>query len=85
MPEISKGLLKNYALGAAVLRRYREGDIICEEGDFGSTAFFIADGSVDIFIANPLAKVQTARGAGFFGFLKRAIGLGGCGFDAVDC
>lgn len=75
--EISQGLLKNYALGAAVLRRYSEGDIICEEGEFGSTAFFIVEGTVDIFIANPLATVRTARGAGFFGFLKRAIGLRG--------
>ncbi len=75
--EISQGLLKNYALGAAVLRRYSEGDEICEEGEFGSTAFYIVEGSVDIYIANPLAKVKTARGDGFFGFLKRAIGLGG--------
>src|SRR4030095_9343899 len=74
--EISPGLLKNYALGAAVLRRYSEGDIICEEGEFGSTAFYIVEGNVDIYIANPLAKVQSRRHGGFFGFLKRAIGLG---------
>jgi CRP-like cAMP-binding protein/Fe-S-cluster-containing hydrogenase component 2 len=73
--EISQGLLKNYALGAAVLRRFDEGDIICEEGEFGSTAFYLVEGQVDIFIANPLAKVQTARGGGFFGFLKRIIGF----------
>ena len=74
--EISPGLLKNYALGAAVLRRYSEGDIICVEGEFGSTAFYIVEGNVDIYIANPLAKVQSRRHGGFFGFLKRAIGLG---------
>src|SRR5215204_5346830 len=74
--EISPGLLKNYALGAAVLRRFDEGDIICEEGEFGSTAFYVVEGSVDIYIANPLAKVQSQRSGGFFGFLRRAIGLG---------
>jgi CRP-like cAMP-binding protein/Fe-S-cluster-containing hydrogenase component 2 len=74
--EISQGLLKNYALGAAVLRRFDRGDIICEEGEFGSTAFFLVEGSVDIYIANPLAKVQSERSGGFFGFLKKAIGLG---------
>jgi CRP-like cAMP-binding protein len=77
--EISAGLLKNYAVGAAVLRRFSEGDIVCEEGEFGSTAFYIVEGSVDIYIANPLAKVRTARGAGFWGMLKRAIGLGSKG------
>ncbi len=79
--EISPGLLKNYAMGAAVLRRFKEGDIVCEEGEFGSTAFYIVDGSVDIYIANPLAKVRTARGSGFWGMLKRAIGLGKKGTD----
>lgn len=79
--EISPGLLKNYALGAAVLRRFSAGDIVCEEGEFGSTAFYIVEGSVDIYIANPLAKVRTARGAGFWGMLKRAIGLGSKGTD----
>jgi CRP-like cAMP-binding protein/Fe-S-cluster-containing hydrogenase component 2 len=74
--EISPGLLKNYALGAAVLRRFDEGDIICEEGEFGSTAFYVVEGNVDIYIANPLAKVQSQRGGGFFGLLRRAIGLG---------
>ena len=74
--EISPGLLKNYALGAAVLRRFDEGDIICEEGEFGSTAFYLVQGSVDIYIANPLAKVQSQRRGGFFNFVRRAIGLG---------
>ena len=74
--EISPGLLKNYALGAAVLRRFDEGDIICEEGEFGSTAFFVVEGTVDIYIANPLAKVQSQRSGGIFGMLRYAIGLG---------
>ncbi len=76
--EISMGLLKNYALGAAVLRRYSEGDIVCREGEFGSTAFYIVEGEVDIYIENPLAKVQSQRGGrGIFGFFKKVTGLFG--------
>ncbi len=75
--EIPASLLKNYALGAAVLRKFSEGDIVCTEGEFGSTAFFIVSGEVDIFIENPLARVQSKRKTGFFGFLKEVTGLFG--------
>ncbi len=75
LSEIPASLLKNYALGAAVLRTFSEGDIVCTEGEFGSTAFFIVEGEVDIFIENPLAKVQSRRRGGFFGFLKKVTGL----------
>ena len=77
LSEIPASLLKNYALGAAVLRKFSEGDIVCTEGEFGSTAFFIVEGEVDIFIENPLAKVQSKRNGGFFGFLKKVTGLFG--------
>ena len=92
--EISMGLLKNYALGAAVLRRFSKGDIVCREGEFGSTAFYIVEGDVDIYIENPLAKVQSQRGTkGIFGFFKKITGLFGekadltndpNGFIAID-
>ena len=75
--EIPASLLKNYALGAAVLRKFSEGDIVCTEGEFGSTAFFIVSGEVDIFIENPLARVQSKRKTGFFGFLKEVTRLFG--------
>ncbi len=76
--EISMGLLKNYALGAAVLRRFEKGGIVCTEGEFGSTAFYIVEGDVDIYIENPLAKVQSQRGGkGIFGFFKNITGLFG--------
>lgn len=58
---IAAALLKNYALGAAVWQRYRRGDIICREGDFGSTAFYIQSGHVEVYIENPLAKVKTQK------------------------
>lgn len=85
LSEISMGLLKNYALGAAVLRRFSKGDIVCREGEFGSTAFYIVEGDVDIYIENPLAKVQSQRGTkGIFGFFKKITGLFGDKTDLTN-
>lgn len=44
--------------GAVAKRRVRAGEIICREGEFGSTAFYIVDGTVDIFIATPIKHVR---------------------------
>ena len=50
----SAGLLKKN-VGAVVRRRYAPGDIVCREGEFGSTAFFILEGSADVFLKAPVA------------------------------
>jgi len=39
LKEVSRAQLDNWAKGAAVLHRYKKGETVCEEGDFGSTAF----------------------------------------------
>jgi CRP-like cAMP-binding protein/Fe-S-cluster-containing dehydrogenase component len=53
--------------GAIVKRRYRKGEAICREGDFGSTAFFIVEGQAQVAISTPIAHVKTQGGAqGFF-------------------
>ena len=55
-----------------MIRRFKPGDIVCEEGDFGSTAFYIIGGHVDIYIANPLASVKTrAGGSGIFSLFRK--------------
>src|SRR5436309_7698510 len=59
LKEIPRAQLENWAKGAAVLHRYRKGEIVCEEGEFGSTAYYIVSGTVDIFIHNPLAHLRT--------------------------
>ena len=59
LKEVPAGLLKNFATGAAVLRQFAPGEVVCREGEFGSTAFFIVSGKVDIYINNPLAHLQT--------------------------
>ncbi len=44
--------------GAVVRRQYKAGDVICREGEFGSTAYYILEGSVDVFIGTPIAHVK---------------------------
>src|SRR3982751_803389 len=67
LKEIPRAQLENWAKGAAVLHRYRKGEIVCEEGEFGSTAYYLVSGTVDIFIHNPLAHLRTHPVLGFFG------------------
>ena len=50
--------------GSVVRRRFRAGDVICREGEYGSTAFYIVSGRVEVSIASPLAHVKSGRGAG---------------------
>ena len=55
--------------GAIVKRRFRKGDVICREGEFGSTAFYILEGKAQVSISTPIAHVKTQGGAQ--GFFKR--------------
>jgi len=55
--------------GAIVKRRFRKGDVICLEGDFGSTAFYILEGKAKVSISTPIAHVKTEGGA--FGLFKK--------------
>ncbi len=54
---------------AVVERRFRAGEIVCREGEYGSTAFYIVRGGAEIFLSTPMAHVKTEGGA--TGFLKR--------------
>jgi CRP-like cAMP-binding protein/Fe-S-cluster-containing hydrogenase component 2 len=67
LKEVARGQLDNWAKGAAVLHRYRKGETVCTEGEFGSTAYYIVSGTVDISINNPLAHLRTRPASGFFG------------------
>ena len=49
--------------GAIVKRRFRKGELICKEGDFGSTAFYILDGKARVSISTPIAHVKTQGGS----------------------
>jgi CRP-like cAMP-binding protein/Pyruvate/2-oxoacid:ferredoxin oxidoreductase delta subunit len=67
LKEVARAQLENWAKGAAVLHRFRKGEIVCKEGEFGSTAYYIVSGTVDIFINNPLAHLRTRPRTGLFG------------------
>lgn len=66
----SKGLLEKNR-GAVVRRQFKKGEILCREGEFGSTAFYILEGKVEVFISSPIAHVSTDNtSGGFFRKLK---------------
>jgi len=67
LKEVPAVQLEKYARGAATVHRYRKGETVCVEGEFGSTAYYIVSGTVDISIQNPLAHLRTKPGWGFFG------------------
>jgi len=63
--------------GAVVRRHIRAGEVICREGDFGSTAFYILSGKVEVSIATPLghsaARKKTSGRTGFFRMLTELV------------
>jgi CRP-like cAMP-binding protein len=54
---------------AVIKRHFKAGEIICREGDYGSTAFYILEGKVQIFLSTPMAHVSTSGGA--FSFIRK--------------
>jgi len=50
--------------GAIARQEFRAGDILMREGDNGTTAFYILSGTIDIFINNPVSRVESHRGGG---------------------
>jgi CRP-like cAMP-binding protein/Fe-S-cluster-containing dehydrogenase component len=54
---------------AVVMRRFKTGDIICREGEYGSTAFYILEGEAEVYVQSPVAHVKTEGGA--TGFLSK--------------
>jgi CRP-like cAMP-binding protein/Fe-S-cluster-containing hydrogenase component 2/ferredoxin len=64
--------------GAVVRRHVRAGEIICREGDFGSTAFYVLEGKVEVSIATPLGHSAARKGGasgrkGFFRMLTELV------------
>jgi CRP-like cAMP-binding protein/Fe-S-cluster-containing hydrogenase component 2 len=67
------GTFLNLNSGAIQRRKYKAGDLICKEGEYGSTAFYILDGKAEVFLSSPLASVATRGQKGFFGKLKSVL------------
>jgi CRP-like cAMP-binding protein/Fe-S-cluster-containing dehydrogenase component len=62
---------------SVVRRRFKKGDVVCREGEYGSTAFVIESGSVDVFLDTPIrhAKAEKKGKGGLFSFLSFPISL----------
>lgn len=54
---------------AIVRKRFNAGDIVCREGEYGSTAFYIVEGEAEVSIKTPMAHVKMQGGA--TGFLSK--------------
>ncbi|MBI3670169.1 MAG: cyclic nucleotide-binding domain-containing protein [Acidobacteria bacterium] len=60
--------------GAIVQRHFQRGDMVCREGEYGSTAFYILEGQAQVSISSPIAHVKTDGGArGFLSRLKSSL------------
>ena len=70
LTEVPKTQVEKWAAGAAVLRRFQPGEVVCEEGAFGSTAFYVVSGKVKVYIANRLAHVKTRAAGGLLARMK---------------
>jgi CRP-like cAMP-binding protein/Pyruvate/2-oxoacid:ferredoxin oxidoreductase delta subunit len=49
---------------AVVRRSFRPGEIVCRQGEYGSTAFYIVEGRVEVFIASPLGHAKSHKEKG---------------------
>jgi CRP-like cAMP-binding protein/Fe-S-cluster-containing hydrogenase component 2 len=49
---------------AVVRRHFKKGEVICREGEFGSTAFLIEAGRVRVFLQSPVKHVKARKGKG---------------------
>jgi CRP-like cAMP-binding protein/Fe-S-cluster-containing dehydrogenase component len=47
---------------AVVRRHFKKGQVICREGEFGSTAFLIESGSVRVYLQSPIKHVKARKG-----------------------
>jgi len=64
------GTFLNLNSNAIRKRTFKPGEVICKEGDYGSTAFYILEGQSEVFLSSPLAHVNTKGHKGFFSKLK---------------
>jgi CRP-like cAMP-binding protein/flavoprotein/ferredoxin len=44
---------------AVVRRHFKSGEVICREGEYGSTAFYLVEGQARVSIGSPIAHVKT--------------------------
>jgi CRP-like cAMP-binding protein/Fe-S-cluster-containing dehydrogenase component len=47
---------------AVVRRQFKKGEVVCREGEYGSTAFYILEGKAHVFLSTTMAHVKTTGG-----------------------
>jgi CRP-like cAMP-binding protein len=59
--------------GAIARKEYRAGEILMREGENGATAFYILSGSIELYLNNPVSRVESnrSRGGGWLGGLTK--------------
>ena len=72
--------------GSVVRRRFEPGEVICREGDYGSTAFYVLSGRVEVSIQSPMAHVKNSASArsGVKNFFRRLTALASSAEDPRD-
>ena len=48
--------------GAIARKRYRAGEILMREGENGTTAFYILEGTIELYLNSPISHVESHRG-----------------------
>jgi CRP-like cAMP-binding protein/Fe-S-cluster-containing dehydrogenase component len=72
--ELFQGISKPFMewnQGSVIRRKFKQGEIVCNEGESGSTAFIIEDGVVDVFLKSPLNHIENTQSSGFLGLIKK--------------
>ncbi|SRR5579871_1674292 len=67
------GTFLNLNSNAIRKRTYKPGELVCKEGDYGSTAFYILEGKAEVFLSSPMAHVNTRGRKGFLSKLKSVL------------
>ena len=58
---LPKGRLK-LNVGGVARRRLRKGEVICRQGDYGASAFFLERGAVEVFLESQVGRVEKSGG-----------------------
>ena len=68
------GKFLDWNKNAIVRRHYKAGEIICTEGDYGRTAFYIEEGRVQVYLSTPMKHVKSEDSTtGLFKRLKSLV------------
>ncbi len=56
--------------GSVWRRRVRAGDVLCEEGEYGNTAFILLRGKFGVYVGAPQGEVVTEKASGWLGWFN---------------